>query len=1068
MVNPRFLSQQLAGGLLLVFGGYVVLPCILTAQAPPVTAQNKSAMGTAEMSAPVQRQLDKLEDALSAARASGDAKAEAKALNQIGNVLLRNSQYIKALDTFNAALIAAKSQKDIKQEVLSLNGIAHCYAGQGIDSKAFDTLNLALDLATSSEDKEDQTTTLYELGSVDRNMGEFQKALEALTRALTLSQNRGKNDSEGLIAEQLGIVYSELGQDQLALEHFNRALTIDREAGNKRGEARALRGVAAIYSRLGQQEKAIDLDSKALLLWQAVGDRGPQASMLNDIGVDYDESGQKQRALEYYQQALAAYRELDDWSGEAIVLQNIGHSQYQTGAMPEALEAFDEALVIARKAGDRFNEAQARNNIGAVYDDLGQKQKALDCYMEALAIRRMIGDIHGEAVLLTNLGRVYLELGERQRALVYWEQALDIERATGDGAGEGNTLSNIGGLYASLGEETKGLDCKMAALSLAKSTHDLDSLGTIDDWLMKYFKGKNLETAILFGTDAVNSFQEIRKRLVEALRAGFVQSKSATYRQLAELLVEGDRLDQAEGVLDLLKEQDLKETVRGAAPDEAKHLQGLSMTPAEKHAESQLDQRDETVRSLARLNLEYSALLVKETRSAEEDARLKVLDMQIESENQDVTSFFENTLYPELARRLASKDANDLRRSEDTEVSNLQGALQKLGPRVLGIRILIGEQHAYAIVVSANGRKKFDLKATPAELKSTVLQVLDDLHSPGSDAKVHLAELYAIVVGPLDAELKALESLPSDNGVPTLLWSLDGVLRYVPIAALFDGEHKRYMVERFDNVLITPESYRLMGAAPADGEAKLRVLAMGLSKSYGGLPALNGVTPELEAVVHDPADTHSHGPMEGKLLENGSFTLASLKSEIGAGNRFGVLHIASHFVVEPANKNGETSEPYLMLGGESAEDPNGFTLTLSKLSNSSLRFGGARLLTLSACSTGKETVAKDGQEMDSLGMIAQQKDAEAVMVTLWDVNDASTSKLMSGFYARWMQNQAAGKGEALRQVQLAFLFGTDAASPNEDRDRGFANSGQRTSHSQGSEYSHPYYWAPFVLMGNWR
>ena len=88
-----------------------------------------------------------------------------------------------------------------------------------------------------------------------------------------------------------------------------------------------------------------------------------------------------------------------------------------------------------------------------------------------------------------------------------------------------------------------------------------------------------------------------------------------------------------------------------------------------------------------------------------------------------------------------------------------------------------------------------------------------------------------------------------------------------------------------------------------------------------------------------------------------------------------------------------------MLGGESTGDPKGYQLTLSKLEDSTISFHGTRLLTLSACSTAKGDVANDGLEMDSLGMIAQQKDAEAVLATLWDVNDASTSRIMSDFYA---------------------------------------------------------------------
>ena len=151
------------------------------------------------------------------------------------------------------------------------------------------------------------------------------------------------------------------------------------------------------------------------------------------------------------------------------------------------------------------------------------------------------------------------------------------------------------------------------------------------------------------------------------------------------------------------------------------------------------------------------------------------------------------------------------------------------------------------------------------------MQVRDDLRNPASDPKPHLAELYAMVVAPFGAELSALERNPQDKGhVPTLLWSLDGVMRYLPMAALYDGQH--YMVERFNNILFTPESYGHMTASSESDKAALRVLAMGLSKSYGGLPPLPGVMPELDAVVHDPSVPESHGPMDGVLLPNERFT----------------------------------------------------------------------------------------------------------------------------------------------------------------------------------------------------
>jgi CHAT domain-containing protein len=106
--------------------------------------------------------------------------------------------------------------------------------------------------------------------------------------------------------------------------------------------------------------------------------------------------------------------------------------------------------------------------------------------------------------------------------------------------------------------------------------------------------------------------------------------------------------------------------------------------------------------------------------------------------------------------------------------------------------------------------------------------------------------------------------------------------------------------------------------------------------------------------------------------------------------------------------------------------------------------------------------ASNGREIDGLGTTAQLKGAKAVISSLWEVNDASTGELMSDFYKRWADGGGnLTKVEALRDAQLDLLMGkipsvhsTDASTPG--------------SGIHAADYSHPYFWAPFVLMGNWR
>jgi CHAT domain-containing protein len=633
----------------------------------------------------------------------------------------------------------------------------------------------------------------------------------------------------------------------------------------------------------------------------------------------------------------------------------------------------------------------------------------------------------------------------------------------GDRRGEALDLMTLGWTYAAEKEWEQALVSELAALSIAKAVGDPEIQGGIETSLMIGFRDQHLPgEAIFFGMGAVNAYQQIRRNIsgmAKDVQAGFAQSKSTTYRVLAELLVEAGRLGEAEEILDLLKEQELQDIVRGAAPDAAPKVAPLRLTAGQLKAQSEMAELEKRALPLDQLGVEAAELQAKAARTPEEDARLKTLNASMERETAELQAFFNGTVSPDL--KSDSAQTGVASGNGNSAQSYLQETLTKLGPHVLGIRLLLGKNHAYEIVVTANSRKKFELKATPAELRTKAFEVLKTLSLHNSDPKQQLAQLYAMMVAPLEDELKALETPADAQGrVPTLLWSLDDALRYLPMAALYDGRH--YMVERFNNVLFTPESYGHMVDSPLTNGSAPSVLAMGLSKSYGGLPALPGVMLELDSVVHDPAVPESHGPMEGKLLPNEKFTLAALKAELGAGKSFPVVHIASHFVVEA----GSGAEPFLMLGGEDAGEAKGYAWDLSELENSPVAFHGTRLLTLSACSTGKDYTSRNGLEMDSLGMIAQQKDAEAVLATLWDVNDASTSRLMSDFYDRWVKHAADGKAEALRQAQLAFLR-EPAVSPGSGSGRGVAIVEEPTSAAHVADYSHPFYWAPFVLIGNY-
>lgn len=979
-------------------------------------------------------------------------------------------------------LAQARAGNDLRGTVTELNILGSLYRLSGQLQKALDVLNEALPMEQKANSLFGQGTTLTTMGRVYTDLGQEDKALALLNQALAVWRALGSSAGEAATLSCIGKVYNNLGNHDEALKNLNASLAIWRRNGNLQsaapgsnrfgppsfraasgldGEAGTLDNLGRAYSDMGQGLAALDDFNQALALYRQGGERNGEALVLNDMGPAYAELGQKQKALEAYDQAIRIWRETGNRQGEALTLNDIGRLYRDLGQHQTAMDYYNQALPIWRETGNRSGEALALSDIGRAYADLGQPRKALDYGSQALPIFRQTGSLRGEAMVLNTMGRDHSDLGEAAEAMDLDLQALALWRQAKDERNEATALMTIAWAYSELNQPEPSFASALAALDLAKTTGDPEIEAAVENSMMLGFRKQHRpEEAIFFGLDAVNSYQQIRKNisgLDKELQSGFVQSKSQVYRMLAELLIEAGRLGEAGQILDLLKEQELRDLVPGAAQNAGAGFAPVALSPAQQKAELALPALERKARDIEELRLAYAAILAKPARTPEDEAQLKSLDANLREVSKEIHDTLYNEIFPLLDAQSAPGQAG-----ADTTKSLLQDSLAKLGPAVMGIRLLLGDDHAYAIVVTANSRKMVELPASSADLRARSLDALRVLASPSTDPRPQLNRLYAAVVAPLAGDLQSLAAAPgAPSAVPTLLWSPDDALRYVPMSALYDGSH--YMVERYRNVLFTPESYGHIGDPPLAASQPLHALALGLSRSYGGMPALPGVLPELDSVVHDPAAPASHGPMQGKLLPDEQFTLSALKTQLGSGQEFSVVHIASHFVLAA----GSGDEPYLLMGGDNSADPNGFDWSLSDMENSTVVFHGTRLLTLSACSTAKDYKSRNGLEMDSLGMVAQQKGAVAVLATLWDVNDLSTSRIMSDFYARWVQSPALGKAEALRQAQLAFLRGT-ALAPNAKTGRGFEIPQSPAATQSSLGYAHPYYWAPFVLIGNFQ
>ncbi len=584
-------------------------------------------------------------------------------------------------------------------------------------------------------------------------------------------------------------------------------------------------------------------------------------------------------------------------------------------------------------------------------------------------------------------------------------------------------------VQAALGERDAALDGFTRAIAVAHaSPAGREVLWNSQSSLSQLYarSGQN-GLAVVWGKEAVNTLQGLRANLgtlERSLQGSYLQSKRAAYDRLADLLIAQGRLAEAQDVLQMLKEQELHESLQRAETVDPRSTR-IELTGLER---SRFARYYELRDRQAQLGAERLALESKARGTplnAAEAARLKdIVERQMPVAAQAMQAFF-GQLEREIAAGGATttpvaQEASRLRKAVDALAASEPAAM------AVGVQYLVTPDRL-SIVLTLPGtppiahQQPIGRKA----LYERIARLLLALKNPRGDAARYqegLRELHGWLVAPIEADLKRF-------GARTLMLSLDDQLRLIPFAALVDAR-QRYLVQDYTLALYNEAARQ---ALDKPGGAAWRVAAMGLSDAVDDLPALATVPEEIRAVV-------TGRNLSGDAYLNTQFSRARLLEALGTAGKapYNVLHVASHFVLQ----SGLPAESRLYLGDRSR-------LTLADIARDNLQFGNFELVTFSACETARGG-GRDafGQEMESLGAKTQNQGARAVMATLWKVNDLSTSRFMQRFYAARGEARL-NKAEALREVQLAMIEGRLRRAPDQD-------------------WRAPFFWAPFVLMGNWR
>lgn len=771
-------------------------------------------------------------------------------------------------------------------------------------------------------------------------------------------------------------------------------------------------------------------------------------------------------------------------AGAAFKLGQIYFQQRKPAQFPLALENFQKAAELYDEIGDKPNYAASLLGIGLVQNLSGKNTVAIINFQQALNIFRSFKVEKIDARNLGRLGFLYDELVGKRPNFKYDYDNLTIQPPKKGYDQDGDKvdyrfsqtslrydLQYFNQPFVFNVEPYKpGVDPfddpRMAGyseypdpVSFYKEVLGIWRLNGVESLevatgvnMMESLAETNRQLAILYGKQAINRYQEIRKNLQNTNRyrvRGYYNQLVDKYRFLADLLIANGQIEEAQQVLQMLKEEEFSDFIKRDAAE----IKNLSQRVTLNEKEKELIKRySELADKVAEIGQEFLKLdnkkrkLAEENQplSAEEQSRYNQLSAQIKDANDSFKLFVEKDLSKQIGGTAAKTITLD---------RNLQEKLRARGDGTVALYTVITENRYRVILTTPTVQVDGKTEIKIDELNKKVFEFLDALQNKNVDPRIIGKELYDILLKPVEKELKA-------SNAKTLVWSLDGVLRYIPLAALSpDGE--TYLIEQYQNVLLTPKTREDL---PNSNEGWW-ALGMGVSEEqtiiYPGYPdqkiktsPIPGARSELLSIINDENGQNETGIFKGRRFLDRDFTLQNLESSLAIRNsngrkKFNVVHFASHFRL-----GHDWSESFLLMG-------NSQTLTLENLATiPALNFDDVELITLSACKTAI-SAEPDGKEFESLAGAIQAKGGRTVMATLWDVFDESTSYLMINFYRSKKENPQMTKAEALQIAQKAMVQG-DYKAPR------IKPNGNKFIFDPNRRYSHPYYWSPFVIFGNWR
>jgi CHAT domain-containing protein/tetratricopeptide (TPR) repeat protein len=926
----------------------------------------------------------------------------------------------------------SKEQKRKKLVADSLYVLGTSIRGNAADrERAIEIHQRALDLYKEIGDERGEAEVLGGLGLICTFKNDYQTALSYYNEALI---KREKVDDRLLIGNtvnSMGSIYYGIIKDyRIALPYFDRAEAIRTELGDSLNLGRTILLKASTLDNLGQFEPSLEYYTRACELNKVSGDQSRVAESLLKAGTVLNYLGKYPEALESLDKALEINKAINKSSGISEALNQTGYVYLKLGDLNKALDKFNEAIKITKDQNDKWGLAGVYNNLGIMLQNAGRFEKALEYYTNALNIYEELGDQGSVLILIGNIGTINFDLKDYAKAEEYHLKGLRLSRDLNSKDQEVTNLLNLANNQIYLGKFDEAMSNYNTGLIIAHSLNSPDLIWKITAGIAETWERKgNYEKAVELNDTVLKIIEGMRNTLQsDEQKSSFMASERYVFEDVINLLSVLHEKDGTKGYDKLAFQYSERSKSRAFLDLLAESLANV------KGGENNelLNKQDELLTGLT----EAKQLLEQESKAEQPDQQ-KINGIK---EKIKITEEELNKLHQQI--RVTNPRYADLHYPQPVSLEEVKALCPDKNTVIL--EYSVGDSSSCLWVITQSAHKLFRLPDRKT-LQDQVEPFRFALSNPDQ------TNIEFITRGGYTLYKQLLEPAgPYLTKKSKLVIIPDGILNYLPFEVLLTDNKGIGAGNSFSGLPYLVKKYPVSYGQSA---SVLKSLLSGQKEVRLSDPGNKKLVAFGDPVYQNSNDTSQTSLETYKRLDNSGKEIENIASFFKKGNadtylrndateenvkrddelkKFNYVHFATHGFIDETKPDFSS----LVLTQDKNSEEDGF-LQATEIFNLKLN---ADLVVLSACQTGLGKLVR-GEGMVGLTRAFMYAGSPTVMVSLWSVSDASTATLMGEFY-RNLVKEKLDKTDALRKAQL-FMLGNE-------------------------KFAHPFYWAPFVLIGDWR